>query len=133
MDRATFLNALEGFFTPRRLPPAPRDEKLLAAGRTLTLADGDMVATAWGQGPRVLLAHGWESRRTHWMSFIEPLTQAGLEVIAVDAPAHGESPGGRSNGWGRATAGPASAPHAAAFGQLGTRRHAARRDAIRSR
>jgi pimeloyl-ACP methyl ester carboxylesterase len=45
----------------------------------------------------VLLAHGWESRRTHWGAFVDALTDAGLRAVAVDAPAHGDSPGARAN------------------------------------
>jgi pimeloyl-ACP methyl ester carboxylesterase len=51
----------------------------------------------WGSGPTVLLAHGWESRGTHWGTFVGPLVEAGFRAVAVDAPAHGDSPGRRAH------------------------------------
>ena len=46
-----------------------------------------------GQGPKVLLIHGWESNTFRWRNLIEPLTQADFDVYAFDAPAHGASSG----------------------------------------
>ena len=43
--------------------------------------------------PRVLLAHGWESRAARLAVWVEPLLAAGFEVVAYDGPAHGESEG----------------------------------------
>ncbi|QEH37630.1 esterase [Aquisphaera giovannonii] len=83
---------LARFFTPRPVPATARDRALKDRGRSMAVGDG-LAATAWGQGPTVLMAHGWESRGTHWGSFVEPLTDAGFRVVAVDAPAHGDSPG----------------------------------------
>ncbi|MDG3007219.1 alpha/beta fold hydrolase [Paludisphaera mucosa] len=80
------------FLTPRPTPRAPRDDELLGRGAPLDLECG-LAATSWGEGPIVLLAHGWESRRSHWGAFLAPLADAGLRVVAVDAPAHGDSPG----------------------------------------
>jgi pimeloyl-ACP methyl ester carboxylesterase len=84
--------ALEMFMTPRR--PAPRDWEaaLLQQGTPLTLANG-LAARSFGAGPRVLLVHGWEGRGMNLGMFITPLTAAGYQVIALDGPAHGESPG----------------------------------------
>jgi pimeloyl-ACP methyl ester carboxylesterase len=52
----------------------------------------------WRAGPsvaraRVVMLHGWESRAAHLSKLIEPLLAGGLEVVALDAPAHGDSPG----------------------------------------
>ena len=91
------------FLTPRPTPVTPRDEELARQGSEVTLGCG-LAATAWGQGPSVLLAHGWESRRTHWGAFVPSLVEAGFRAVAVDAPAHGDSPGERANAleYGRA-------------------------------
>jgi pimeloyl-ACP methyl ester carboxylesterase len=75
---------------------SPRDEELLGRGHALELTCG-LAATSWGTGATVLLAHGWESRRTHWGAFIPPLLESGFRAVAVDAPAHGDSPGTRAN------------------------------------
>ena len=45
----------------------------------------------------MLLAHGWNSRRTHWGAFINALVDAGFRAVAADAPAHGDSPGDQTN------------------------------------
>ncbi len=95
MDESARLDqAFAAFITPDRVPATARDEALLARGTSLGLVAG-MAATAWGEGPIVLLAHGWNSRATHWGSYIEALVVAGFRVVAVDAPGHGDSPGER--------------------------------------
>jgi pimeloyl-ACP methyl ester carboxylesterase len=93
---ARLKEAAVRFLTPRPPRSKPRDEELLRRGKRLTI-DGGLAATAWGDGPTVLLAHGWESQRTHWGAFIDPLAKAGFQVLAIDAPAHGESPGQKTN------------------------------------
>ncbi len=94
-DRGSRLDrALADFLTPKRIPATPRDEVLLAMGERIDLDDG-LVARSWGEGPTVLLVHGWESRGTHWAAHIEPLTGLGFRAVAVDAPGHGESSGER--------------------------------------
>ncbi len=47
--------------------------------------------------PAVLLLHGWGSHAARFGSFVDPLLAAGYRVIALDAPAHGESSGRRSD------------------------------------
>jgi pimeloyl-ACP methyl ester carboxylesterase len=47
----------------------------------------------WGQGPCVLLIHGWGGSGSQWQSFVPALLDAGYKVVVFDAPAHGESPG----------------------------------------
>jgi pimeloyl-ACP methyl ester carboxylesterase len=88
--------AVRSFLTPRPATTTPRDEELLREGRGMTLSCG-LAATAWGDGPTVMLVHGWESRGTHWGAFIAGLVGAGFRAIAVDAPAHVGSPGERTN------------------------------------
>ncbi len=92
----TLHQAAIRFLTPRPNPVSPRDLELLGKGTELELACG-LAATSWGYGPIVLLAHGWESRRSHWAAFIPALVEAGQRVVAIDAPAHGDSPGERVN------------------------------------
>jgi len=47
----------------------------------------------------VLLVHGWSSRAAHMAAFVTPLEEAGLAVVAFDAPAHGRSAGARTDVW----------------------------------
>ncbi len=88
--------AAERFLSPQPSAASARDDELLGRGRSLELECG-LAATSWGSGPTVVLAHGWESRRTHWGAFIPPLLEAGFRAVAVDAPGHGDSPGTKAN------------------------------------
>lgn len=58
-----------------------------AAGRVQTYTfepAGEIVGTT-------LLVHGWSSRATHMLAFVEPLLSQGQRVIAIDLPGHGQS------------------------------------------
>lgn len=58
----------------------------------------DLSAAVWGEGEKkVLLVHGWESRSTQMHAFVEPLLAKGYQVIAIDAPLHGQSQGTEAN------------------------------------
>jgi len=46
-----------------------------------------------GQGPAVLLAHGWESNASRWAPLVQSLQEKGYAIYAVDAPGHGASGG----------------------------------------
>ncbi|MFC3551837.1 alpha/beta hydrolase [Lysobacter cavernae] len=88
------------WFTPPRLPLRPEAAEFLARGERLSFrVHGRHVAGwAWGQGPTVLLVHGWGGRAAQMCAFVEPLLAAGLRVLAFDAPAHGESDSSRLGG-----------------------------------
>lgn len=80
------------FMTPRELPPRAWELPLLAQSERITLRFG-LSALRWGQGPAVLLMHGWEGRPTQFASLIAALVDNGYSVIALEGPAHGRSPG----------------------------------------
>jgi pimeloyl-ACP methyl ester carboxylesterase len=63
--------------------------------RTRRLSTGAeaLAVYEWGQGPAVLLVHGWGANATHLGRLVQPLLNAGFRVIAFDAPAHGQSTG----------------------------------------
>jgi pimeloyl-ACP methyl ester carboxylesterase len=84
--------ALRLFTTPRRHHRPAWEREIAGTGERLTLGPG-LAALAWGSGPVVLLLHGWEGRGTQLGRFVAPLAASGFRVLAVDAPAHGESPG----------------------------------------
>lgn len=56
---------------------------------------GDRVLAGWeaGDGPTVLLVHGWGGRSSDLSVLASRLVAAGHRVVAVDLPAHGSSPG----------------------------------------
>ena len=86
------------FTAPRRHSRPQWEQELIANGRVHTLA-GRLYATEWGpaEGKPVILLHGWEGRGAQLGYFVEPLVAKGHRVIAVDGPAHGESPGKRTS------------------------------------
>jgi pimeloyl-ACP methyl ester carboxylesterase len=51
----------------------------------------------WERGPAVYLLHGWGGRGAQWISFVEPLVQAGFTAVALDAPGHGDSAAARTS------------------------------------
>ncbi len=55
-----------------------------------------LAAMQWGEGPAVLLAHGWNGRGTQLGAFVEPLRRRGYRVVAFDAPGHGNTSGHRA-------------------------------------
>ncbi|MBT8323837.1 MAG: alpha/beta hydrolase [Winogradskyella sp.] len=50
-----------------------------------------------GSGPTVLLAHGWESNASRWDYFLNELRTKDYNIVALDAPAHGNSDGKQFN------------------------------------
>jgi pimeloyl-ACP methyl ester carboxylesterase len=77
-----------------RVQPAQR-AYLDDARHSVETVGGDQIQTyQWaGPGPRVLLVHGWESNSFRWRKLIAVLREAGFDVMAFDAPAHGYSTG----------------------------------------
>jgi pimeloyl-ACP methyl ester carboxylesterase len=55
---------------------------------------GTVAVETWGDGPVVLLVHGWGGSRGQLRSFVQPLVAAGHRVVALDAPGHGDSDDG---------------------------------------
>lgn len=55
--------------------------------------DEDYLMTyRWvGKGPTLMLAHGWESNTARWKNLIESLKRLDYNIVALDAPAHGNS------------------------------------------
>jgi len=75
---------------------APTREKRLqlrASECSLRLNDIEVKAWKWGNGPSVLLVHGWNGRGMQLGRLVDPLLSAGYQVITFDAPGHGQSGG----------------------------------------
>ena len=93
--------------TPSRKPSSGKEKAALAVAGpvmarahplTLSYAGGWVMARhfrAQGDGvaKRVLLVHGWGSRSDYLAKMIEGLVAGGAEVVALDWPGHGGSPG----------------------------------------
>lgn len=84
--------AARRFLRPRRGVRPDAEQALLDVGEPLVLPDG-LAGTRWGSGAPVLLVHGWEGRGTQLGAFVPPLVRLGCSVVALDAPAHGDSAG----------------------------------------
>ena len=79
--------------TPRQYAPRDGERAAAASAERITLRFG-LSALRWGgPGPIVLMMHGWSGRPTQFRHLVAPLVAAGRQVIALDAPAHGRSPG----------------------------------------
>jgi pimeloyl-ACP methyl ester carboxylesterase len=83
------------FCRPPRNEPRPSEEVFLATGERFTVRseDQDLAVWTWGDGPVVVLAHGWGGRAGRFSSIAEALVEAGFRVVLFDAPAHGASMG----------------------------------------
>ncbi|MEQ1439136.1 alpha/beta fold hydrolase [Fontimonas sp. SYSU GA230001] len=90
--------ARQQLMRPRRLPPRDWEAGAAASARRVSFRFG-LSGLRWGadDAPVVLMLHGWEGRPTQFARFIAPLLAAGRQVIALDGPAHGASPGEEAN------------------------------------
>ena len=79
------------FFKTRRTGSRTGERDVLETAAPSSIAG--MKAWSWGNGPTVLLVHGWNGRATQLGGFVEPLVARGYRVVAFDAFGHGESPG----------------------------------------
>jgi pimeloyl-ACP methyl ester carboxylesterase len=91
--------ATHWMFRTRRRVMEAWEREALESGERLSLEgpSGALAAYRWGQGPLVLLVHGWNGRATQLGAFVPPLVAAGFQVVAFDAPGHGASQGSRSS------------------------------------
>ncbi|HEY3011469.1 MAG TPA: alpha/beta fold hydrolase [Gemmatimonadales bacterium] len=87
------------FCRPPRNEPRPAEEAFLATGARLTVrSEGqDLAVWVWGQGPVVLLTHGWGSRAGRFSAIAGALMANGFRVVLFDAPAHGASMGSEAS------------------------------------
>lgn len=86
-------------FRTRRRPPTRGELEVLDRAERLGVDSqhGRLAVWRWGTGPAVLLVHGWNGRAGQLTGLVEPLVAAGYQVVAFDAPGHGESPGNVSS------------------------------------
>jgi alpha-beta hydrolase superfamily lysophospholipase len=92
--------AVRLFMTPGSRRIDPEEAHFLATARAVALrTSGDRIqAYEWaGNGPAVLVVHGWISHAARMADAINALRARGLRVVAFDAPAHGRSAGRRAD------------------------------------
>jgi pimeloyl-ACP methyl ester carboxylesterase len=82
------------WFTPWTSPRPPRPLPDGARWLDLDTAVGPLAAWELGEGPTVLLIHGWGGRSQDFVGIADTLADAGFRAVAVDLPGHGRSSGG---------------------------------------
>lgn len=90
------------FYTPTNPKVTEAEEKLREkASVTYRLVAGDkkVAVFEWGDGPVLLMVHGWGSRATRHGTLIDAMVTAGYKVIAFDLPGHGLSTGQTTDLW----------------------------------
>ena len=89
------------FSTPPVRAKHKISDELLESARVFEFLYGREILKGYewgnGNGPAILLVHGWESRGTALRTFVPPLLAQGFRVVAFDGPAHGNSGGKRTN------------------------------------
>lgn len=87
------------WFTPWRLPQSEgsraRESEWLRESKPFQVAG--LQGFVAGNGPVVLLVHGWGGWASRLGAFVRPLVESGHQVVGMDLPAHGLSSGRRTN------------------------------------
>lgn len=90
--------AFQLFSTPRKGRVLPHQIEFLnnAKGEKVSINGIDLQTYHWN-GPKetVLLLHGWESNVFRWRHLIQKLGEEKFNIVAFDAPGHGNSKGNR--------------------------------------
>jgi pimeloyl-ACP methyl ester carboxylesterase len=81
------------FLSPSRHARPAWEARLLERARHFTVphAGQRLPAWEWGEGPTVLLLHGWEGRGSQLGAFVKPLVGSGHRVVTLDLPGHGDA------------------------------------------
>ena len=97
---------LEEFCTPPETVESETEVRALEGSLEGAVPfEGRTLATyTWGEGPAVLLAHGWGSRASHMALIARGLARNGFRAVAFDAPAHGRRDTVIADRWASATA-----------------------------
>jgi pimeloyl-ACP methyl ester carboxylesterase len=83
------------FRTPSRVALTDGEKKFLETGHAgRIVVNGKTIKLwSWGNGPTVMVVHGWGSRAGRLQAVIHKLVEEGFSVVTFDAPAHGDSDG----------------------------------------
>ena len=81
------------FLTPARTPMQNETESGPRPDRMVPTPGGAIATWREGEGPVVLMVHGWSAQHADLAAFVTPLVGAGYQVVSIDLPAHGQSEG----------------------------------------
>jgi pimeloyl-ACP methyl ester carboxylesterase len=91
--RLTARIARRMMMRPHQHQPRSWELPALQAAEQITFRFG-LAGLRWGgSGPVVLMMHGWQGRPTQFAAMVPALVASGRQVIALEGPAHGRSPG----------------------------------------
>ena len=85
------------FLTPRPVRRKQRTSKQRPRETVVLHAGIPIAGYSWGDGPTVLLVHGWSGSAMDMAPLAEQLASAGFRAVAFDMPAHGATPGDRTS------------------------------------
>lgn len=85
----------------RSIRPLPQPAESALMKQAVRVAFGNqqnLVAWSWGEGPKVVLVHGWGGRATQMAPLAQSLATCGFQVFVPEITGHGNSPG-HSTSW----------------------------------
>ncbi|WP_127844310.1 alpha/beta hydrolase [Psychroflexus aestuariivivens] len=88
--------AYELFSTPRKGQIKPEQVNFLKSAKSTKVLVNDLKLQTYhwkGEGKTVILVHGWDSNTYRWKDLVLDLQTKNFNIIAFDAPAHGNSEG----------------------------------------
>ncbi len=87
------------FFSPLNysVPEKEKDTERKAEKFAIISCGKKIQCYSWGQGPVVLVVHGWAGRATQFRKIIAALVRENYRVVGFDGPAHGKSQGTSTN------------------------------------
>jgi len=89
------------FFSPRtsrrEMPQLPDLEQRWLSFTAINGSQSKCKVYSTGTGPVVLLIHGWEGSASSFTAIARRLLDEGHRVVLFDLPAHGYSPGRKTN------------------------------------
>jgi pimeloyl-ACP methyl ester carboxylesterase len=72
---------------------SPAETEAMASAKPLQYgADGSNTAFEWGEGPLVILVHGWGGRAAQMAPLSVTLAGQGFRCVALDITGHGDTP-----------------------------------------
>ena len=92
--------ALQLFATPRKGSYTNAQKAIIEDAEQSTFSYKNLSISVYnwkGKGKTILLAHGWESNASRWNYLLNDLKSQDFNIIALDAPAHGNSQGKQFN------------------------------------
>lgn len=83
------------FLTPQRTVLRKDQLEYYKSGHSefIKFNDKEVFVFTKGEGPRVMLAHGWGSNSYIFRFIMDSLVESGYSVVTLDYPAHGQSSG----------------------------------------